>query len=128
MPSQWPLEAVEADGLSAAQIEELAPACSLPEADLRERKADLRENFLPLVLHTEQIADGYIYWFERNDKNMALVAEFALFESRCCNFLSFGIGLHPQGSRISLRITGPRQGPEFLREAMQGNVSGGCCS
>ena len=95
---------------------------SLPAADIRQRIATLTTEFIPRVIETEEIADGIVYWFERTDEDMRQVAEFALFESRCCNFLSFGIGLHPDGTRISLRISGPKQGPEFLKQAMIGNV------
>lgn len=120
--SSWPYEAVESDGISAAAIESLPQACSLSTLDLGARKAYLTESFIPRIVESERVSDGYVYWFHRTKEDMKLVSDFALFESGCCNFLSFGIGLHPDGSRISLRITGPNGGAEFLKEAMKGNV------
>jgi hypothetical protein len=78
---------------------------------------------VPRIVAAQAIDDGYVYWFERTQENLRLVSDFILFESQCCDFLSFGIGLHPKGSRISLRISGPDGGAEFLKQAMQGQVN-----
>jgi len=121
--ASWPYEAAEPNGPSTLVIESLPQACSLSTSDLSSRKLDLRRSFIPRIIDIEQVPDGFVYWFDRTEEDMKLVSDFALFESRCCNFLSFGIGLHPEGKRISLRITGPGGGAEFLKEAMKGNVA-----
>ncbi len=56
-----------------------------------------------------------MYWFERTPEHLEKVAAFALFESDCCDFVDFGIGLSAGGDRISLRITGPDGAGDFLK-------------
>ena len=70
----------------------------------------------------DRIQDGYVYWFRRTEDELRKVVEFALFESKCCDFLDFGIGLNTEGTRISLRISGPRGTGDFLQLAMKGKA------
>lgn len=123
----WPYEAVEAGGASARDVASLPRACTLSDAEMRARTESLRSGFVGAVKRFERIPQGYVYWFARNDDNMSKVAAFALFESGCCNFLSFGIGLHPDGDEISLRISGPDEaGPELFHQAVRGSACA-CC-
>lgn len=96
-----------------------APACLLPPQERRERQQEIRKAFVPGILEIEELEDGYVYWFDRTDAWFSIVAEFALFESRCCGFLDFEIGLQSSGSRISLRISGPPASKQFLAQAVQ---------
>lgn len=109
--SGWPYEAVEPDPTNDPG--ERPTACTLDPVDLRRRTAALRDDFRPRVLERSAIADGFVYWFDRSEENLAAITRFVWFESHCCEFLSFGIGLHPGGSRISLRISGPNGAGAF---------------
>ena len=95
---------------------------------MKQRIEKLRTDFVPKIIEVEKIADGFVYWFERSAEQIHDVAEFALFESECCDFLDFGIGLSTGGDRISLRISGPQGAANFLELAMKGEVpTAGCC-
>lgn len=65
MNSNWPYEPVEPNGLTPSEIDTLPLACALPMSELRERMAELKQTFVPLIRRSDQIVDGYIYWFER---------------------------------------------------------------
>lgn len=97
-------------------------ACRLPEPELRERAREIRESFVPGILEVEEREDGFVYWFARSDEWFARVTDFARFESRCCDFLDFEIGLAAAGERISLRISGPVDAKPFLIAAGYGRA------
>lgn len=97
-------------------------ACLLPEKTMRQRIEKVREELVPGIVDIEEIPDGYVYWLERTEEWFRRVCDFALFESRCCDFADFEIGLQATGKRISLRITGPGETKEFLRQAGLGQI------
>ncbi len=113
---RWPYEPVERDRRAPDVV-----ACKLPREDIRKRVEALRESFHPGILEVEELDNGMVYWFARSNEWLAKVTEFALFESECCDFLDFGIGLCAGGERISLRVSGPGS-KEFLAEARRGKV------
>lgn len=110
----WPYEPIDATGASREQIEQRPVACKLADEERRVRREKLRLEFLPGVLEIEEIEGGCVYWFERSEALLSKIADFALFESDCCDFLDFGIGLNAGGDRISLRISGPHGPGPFL--------------
>ncbi len=113
----WPYEPVD----PAAALAQPESACTLPSDELERRSAELRASFRPGILEIEELPDGYVYWFERSEGWLAKVTEFALFESRCCAFLDYGVGLVAGGERISLRITGKpgSGGKQFLSQSIR---------
>ena len=102
--SSWPYEAVE-PGSSAVEPKQFA--CKLGNDNIRARSRELDRTFRPGILEREELEDGCVYWFDRTDEWFEKVTHFAWFESRCCDFLDFGVGLCASGKRISLRISGP---------------------
>ncbi len=125
--SEWPCEPLDQDGPTPAQISALPQACTLTTQAISTRAAHLRKQFKPLITRREEISCGYVYWFKRTRDNMQMLADFALFESQCCSFLSFGIGLHPGGNQLSMRITGPAEASEFLRLMFADKPTARCC-
>ncbi len=114
----WPYEPALATDPTREDLEQRPMACKLPAGDIKERIEWLRAEFIPGILRVQEIEDGYVYWFQRSDEELRKVAEFARFESECCDFLDFGIGLNTGGDRISLRISGPQGAANFLQLAM----------
>lgn len=124
----WPYEPPGPAAPTPEELKSRPLACKLGLGDVRERIETLRSDFIPKIVEVEAIADGYVYWFERSAERLREVSEFALFESECCDFLDFGIGLNTRGDRISLRISGPLGAANFLELAMKGDVpSADCC-
>ena len=126
--SGWPYEPTGTKAPTREELQQRPMACSLPAVDIEQRIARLRSDFIPKIARVEEIRDGYVYWFDRSAENLREISEFALFESECCDFLDFGIGLNTSGDRISLRITGPLGAANFLQLVMKGDVppSGSC--
>lgn len=93
--------------------------CALTDTERRARAGNLRSDFLPRIVDLEEIEDGCIFWFQRTEENLVVVSDFVLVESKCCDFLDFGIGLGAGGERISLRISGPRGPANFLTRARE---------
>ena len=120
--ASWPYEPTGSTGFTRGQLEQRPMACKLPAGDSTGRVKMLRREFIPGILDVEEIEDGYVYWFRRNEAELGKVADFALFASECCDFLDFGIGLNTCGDRISLRISGPRGAVNFLQLAMKGDI------
>jgi hypothetical protein len=102
----WPYEPALATDPTREDLEQRTMACKLPAGDIKERIERLRAEFIPGILHVQEIEDGYVYWFQRSDEELRKVAEFARFESECCDFLDFGIGLNTgalEGAACSIR-------------------------
>ena len=110
----WPYEPRE-----PAESARAAPVCSLPAEQLRERVEELRRDFFPQVLAAEDIPDGLVLWFERTEERFRQVADYALYESECCAFLDFGIGLAGSGTRIALRISAPDDSIDAVRRVVR---------
>jgi hypothetical protein len=81
-------------------------ACTLSEAELRERQTTIlrsvHEN-MPDVIRT---ADGYEYRFKPTSEVLMSLTQLVDLERRCCAFLTFRIVVEPQRS-IRLEISGP---------------------
>ena len=120
----WFLTATLALGLSTAlsaregdePAEEPAGIyCKLQSADLRDRLEELRADFLGAILEIDELDDGYRYWFAKSSERLQQLAKFVDFESQCCPFLNFEIGVASEAERVSLVLTGREGTKEYLR-------------
>ncbi|MGA7913808.1 MAG: hypothetical protein WCA00_01135 [Candidatus Acidiferrales bacterium] len=98
-----------------SEPEDLPVACSLPDADLREREATLLTKFRSAVIRTEELDDGFIYRLATNENSIACAAALILAERECCPFLTFALTAAPRRGPVDLRVTGPAGTKEFLR-------------
>ena len=70
-------------------------ACSLPDAELREREATLFAEFKSAVLATEELPDGYVLRIPPDKRWIAVVAALIVPERDCCPFLTFTLTFPP---------------------------------
>ena len=94
-------------------------ACSLGEAELRERRAAVRQALetAPFEQRTE-LPDGYLFRFTSEAGLIERLATFVELERGCCPFLTFAIEVSENHGPVALRLTGPPGTKEFLGGAL----------
>jgi hypothetical protein len=90
-------------------------ACTLSDAELREREVRLLARFRSAVIATEELPDGYAFRIPGDDKWIGAVAELIAAERECCRFLTFKLTIAPNIGPVILRVTGPSGTKDFLR-------------
>ncbi len=81
-------------------------ACTLSEAELRERESTILHSIRQSVLEVIRTADGYEYRFKPTSEILISVTQLVDLERQCCAFLTFRIVVEPQRP-IRLEIAGP---------------------
>ena len=99
-------------------LDNLPIACSLEAAELREREATLLTQFRSGVVETEELKDGYAFRLSGDADSVRLVAEVIAAERACCPFLRFEMLALPNMESLTVRITGPVGGKEFVKSLL----------
>jgi hypothetical protein len=82
-------------------------ACTLTEAELRERRRTILDSIRRAVLDVSPLPDGYAYRFEPTSEILSQLARLIDLERQCCAFLTFRIIVEAGRQRICLEIAGP---------------------
>jgi len=90
-------------------------ACSLSEAQLRDREATLLAQFKSRVIATEELPDGYAFHFPTDTVSIAAVEELIAAERECCRFLAFKLTAGANMGPVVVRISGPSGSKEFIK-------------
>jgi hypothetical protein len=90
-------------------------ACTLTEAELRERRRTILESMREVTIHTEPIPDGYSYRFNPTSEVLGLLSNLVDLERQCCSFLTFKIVVEPQ-QPIRLEVTGPPEAKAMVAD------------
>lgn len=100
-------------------------ACSLTEADQRERLESLRAGIFARTIDIRDHRDGIRFSFGNDDDIVRGVLELVWLERACCPFLQFDVCVPPQPGNVTLTFRGSDQVLEFVRSAFlplaQGN-------
>lgn len=97
---------------------DLPVACSLSEAELRQRRSQLLARAIGCVQETRSLADGYALRFAADDAALADVMQLIQLERQCCAFLRFRLTVEPGGGPVWLELTGPEGTKAMLESAM----------
>jgi hypothetical protein len=92
----------------------LPVACSLTDAEFRERRNTVLQKFRSGVVEVTELDSGYAYHLPANGEWLTELAALVSFERQCCPFLRFSITAEPGNGPIRLEMTGPRGTKEFL--------------
>jgi len=91
-----------------------ALSCSLTSVELRDRIALLRTEIFPNLTKKEELADGFIYYFDDEGDIAIKILEFIGKEKQCCPFFKFDISVLPFKKGIALQISGSKGVKDFL--------------
>jgi hypothetical protein len=95
-------------------------ACTLSDAEKREREATLLAQFRSGLITAEELDDGYAFRVPGDNNWLALVADLIMAERECCPFLTFQLTAEPKMGPLTVRITGAEGTKEFLRSLLVG--------
>jgi hypothetical protein len=91
-------------------------ACTLTDAEMRERRKTLLNAFRGAVLGTTSVPLGYAYRFEPTSEVLVQLTTLIDLERQCCRFLTFKIIVEPGNQPISLEITGPPEAKPLIAD------------
>jgi hypothetical protein len=81
-------------------------ACTLTDAEMRKRRADILDAVRRAVLDITPSPDGYAHRFEPTSEILSQLARLVDLERQCCAFLTFRISAEAERQPICLEITG----------------------
>jgi hypothetical protein len=82
-------------------------ACTLTEAEPRERRRTILESVRDAALDVTPLPLGYTYRFNPTSEVLAKLVRLVDLERQCCPFLTFRITVPPDRRALCLDITGP---------------------
>ena len=102
------------------RAQDIPIACSLSDAELRQREQALLAQFRAVVTAIEELPEGYAFTLPGDEKSIALAAELIAAERECCLFLTFELIAQPNNVPVILRVTGPDGAKEFVKTTFVG--------
>ena len=88
---------------------DLPIACTLTEAEMRERRQAILDFLRRTHVNVTELPNGYAYTLTPTSEAFMQVTQLVDLERQCCPFLSFKIHVGPGKSPIRLEITGPQE-------------------
>jgi len=88
--------------------------CSLTDAELVQRKEELKDKIFSKLTRKEETEDGFVYFFDDDKVMLEHLFEFVEKEKSCCPFFKFDISILPFANGIALQISGSEEVKEFL--------------
>jgi hypothetical protein len=102
--------------LKPATDEAPALACSLTDAELRERTVE-NDDLFQQALELKELADGYAFRFAGDAATATRVLQFVNVERDCCHFFVFTLEFAPALGLLWLTIRGAEGVKEIVAEA-----------
>jgi hypothetical protein len=91
-------------------------ACTLTDAEMRERRRTILDGFRDAALDVLSLPLGYAYRFAPTSEVLARVVHLVDLERRCCPFLTFRIIVEAGNQPICLEITGPPEAKAVIAD------------
>ena len=91
-------------------------ACTLTDAQMRERRKTLLNAFRSAALGTTSLPLGCAYRFKPTSEVLIQLTTLVDLERQCCPFLTFKIIVEPGKQPISLEITGPPEAKPLIAD------------
>jgi hypothetical protein len=94
-------------------------SCDLGAFTIEENKRHriLLNKALAAIKEVKEIENGFKFSF--SSENFLTIAEWISLEKRCCNFLSFQIGISGNDELFSLTISGPNGTKNMFKSVLQ---------
>lgn len=107
--------------MAAPREPDMAVACALTDAQLRERRAEVRKELASATVETRELPEGYVMRFSPAPALVERLARFVEFERACCPFLTFTLEVQANQGPVTLTLTGPTGTKAFLRSEVEGS-------
>jgi hypothetical protein len=95
---------------------DLPIACTLNEAELRDRREAIMDAFRSIKVTATELPDGYSFTFPASSESLQRIAELVDLERQCCAFLTFKIVVEAANVAIRLEVTGPGEAKKVIGE------------
>jgi hypothetical protein len=95
---------------------ELPIACTLTEAEMRERRQTILDSVREAILNVTSLPLGYAYRFEATSAVLAQLGRLVELERRCCPFLTFKIVIEAGSQPFCLEVTGPAEAKAVIAD------------
>lgn len=93
-------------------------SCSLLPDDLNERVTMLKEELFTDEVETEELEDGYLFFFEDEGEVATKLLDFLDIEKQCCPFFKFDLSILPFKQGMALKISGGPRVKSFIEYYM----------
>ena len=93
--------------------------CTLPEADLRERVAEIEDAIAKKIVEVCELNDGYALRFPAESGIVEQLFRFIALEHLCCAFLNFSLRVKAGDGPVWLELTGSEEAKKFLRPTIE---------
>jgi hypothetical protein len=91
-------------------------ACTLTEAQLRERRQAIMDAFARMRVIAEELPDGYAYAFPATSDALLQITQLVDMERQCCAFLTFKIVVEAAQAGIRLEVTGSEEAKAVIAD------------
>jgi hypothetical protein len=82
-------------------------ACTLTEAELRQRRQVIIDAFRNTQVTVSELTDGYAFTFPASSEALQRIAELVDMERQCCAFLTFKVVVEAAQAAMRLEVSGP---------------------
>lgn len=91
-------------------------ACTLTQAEIRERRAAILDPVRTAVRNLTSVPLGTAYHFDATSAMLAQLAQLVDFERQCCPFLTFTIVVAAGNQTLSLEVSGPAEAEGIIAD------------
>src|ERR1051326_2482255 len=95
---------------------DLPIACTLSEAEFRQRRQAILEVFRGIHVSAMELPDGFAYTFAATSDALLQIAQLVGLERKCCAFLTFKIIVEGGAAQIRLEVTGPKEAKMLIAD------------
>jgi hypothetical protein len=95
---------------------DLPIACTLTEAELRQRRHDIMDAFRRMDVTATELPDGYAFTLIATSDRLKQITQLVDMERQCCPFLTFKIVVEAGGGPMRLEVTGPKPAKVIIAE------------
>jgi len=89
-------------------------SCALLPDELNERLGLIKEELFDANIDTEELDDGYIFYFNDENELADKVLDFVKIEKKCCPFFKFDVSILPFSRGIALKVSGGPRVKDFI--------------
>jgi hypothetical protein len=101
-----------------AALMESPIACTLTEAEIRERRQTMLDFVRGAALNVTSLPLGYAYHFKPTSDVLAHLSRLVDLERQCCQFLTFRIVVEAGSQPFCLEVTGPPEAKAIIADLL----------